>query len=30
MQSRFEYLPLVKVFIDVLDKSDRNEGLLKK
>ena len=29
-QAGFEYLPLGKVFIDGLDKSDRNEGLLKK
>ena len=29
-QARFEYLPLGKVFIDGLDKSDRKEGLLKR
>ena len=29
-QGKFEYLPLGKVFTDVLDKSDRNEGLLKR
>ena len=29
-QAKFEYLPLGKVFTDGLDKSDRNEGLLKK
>ena len=29
-QARFEYSPLGKVFIDGLDKSDRNEGLLKR
>ena len=28
-QAKFEYLPLGKVFTDVLDKSDKNEGLLK-
>ena len=27
---KFEYSPLVKVFTDGLDKSDRNEGLLKR
>ena len=29
-QAKFEYSPLVKVFIDGLDKSDRKEGLFKK
>ena len=29
-QAKFEYLPLRKVFTDGLDKSDRNEGLLKR
>ena len=29
-QAQFEYAPLGKVFIDGLDKSDRNEGLLKR
>ena len=29
-QAKFEYSPLGKVFIDGLDKSDRNEGLLKR
>ena len=29
-QAKFEYLPLGKVFTDGLDKSDRNEGLLKR
>ena len=29
-QAKFEYLPLGKVFIDGLDKSDRKGGLLKK
>ena len=29
-QAKFEYSPLVKVFTDGLDKSDRNEGLLKR
>ena len=29
-QARFEYSPLGKVFIDGLDKSDKNEGLLKR
>ena len=29
-QAKFEYLPLGKVFIDGLDKSDRKEGLLKR
>ena len=29
-QAKFEYSPLGKVFIDALDKSDRNEGLLKR
>ena len=29
-QAKFEYLPLDKVFTDGLDKSDRNEGLLKR
>ena len=29
-QARFEYSPLGKVFIDGLDKSDREEGLLKR
>ena len=29
-QTKFEYLPLGKVFTDVLDKSDKNEGLLKR
>ena len=29
-QARFEYLPLGKVFTDGLDKSDKNEGLLKR
>ena len=28
-QAKFEYSPLGKVFTDRLDKSDRNEGLLK-
>ena len=28
--AKFEYSPLGKVFTDGLDKSDRNEGLLKK
>ena len=29
-QAKFEYSPLGKVFTDGLEKSDRNEGLLKK
>ena len=29
-QAKFEYSPLGKVFTDGLDKSDRNEGLLKR
>ena len=29
-QAKFEYSPLGKVFTDELDKSDRNEGLLKR
>ena len=29
-QAKFEYSPLDKAFIDGLDKSDRNEGLLKR
>ena len=29
-QAKFEYLPLSKVFTDALDKSDKNEGLLKR
>ena len=29
-QAEFEYLPLGKVFTDGLDKSDKNEGLLKR
>ena len=29
-QVKFEYSPLGKVFTDGLDKSDKNEGLLKK
>ena len=29
-QARFEHTPLGKVFIDGLDKSDKNEGLLKR
>ena len=29
-QAKFEYSPLGKVFNDGLDKSDRNEGLLKR
>ena len=29
-QARFEYSPIGKAFIDVLDKSDRKEGLLKR
>ena len=29
-QARFEYSPLGKVFTDGLDKSDKNEGLLKR
>ena len=29
-QAKFEYSPLVKVFTDGLDKSDKNEGLLKR
>ena len=29
-QAKFEYLPLGKAFTDGLDKSDRNDGLLKK
>ena len=29
-QARFGYLPLGKVFTDGLDKSDKNEGLLKR
>ena len=29
-QTKFEYSPLGKVFIDGLDKSDRKESLLKK
>ena len=29
-QAKFEYLPLGKLFTDGLDKSDKNEGLLKK
>ena len=28
-QVKFEYSPLGKVFTDGLDKSDKNEGLLK-
>ena len=28
-QAKFEYSPLGKVFIDGLDKSDKNEGLVK-
>ena len=28
-QAKFEYSPLGKVFTDGLDKSDKNEGLLK-
>ena len=27
--AKFEYSPLGKVFTDGLDKSDKNEGLLK-
>ena len=29
-QAKFEYSPLGKVFTDGVDKSDRNEGLLKR
>ena len=29
-QAKFEYSPLGKVLTDGLDKSDRNEGLLKR
>ena len=29
-QAKFEYSPLGKVFTDGLDRSDRNEGLLKR
>ena len=29
-QAKFEYLPLGKVFTDGLDKSDKNESLLKR
>ena len=29
-QAKFEYLPLGKVFIDGLNKTDRKEGLLKR
>ena len=29
-QAKFEYLPLGKVFTDGLDKSEKNEGLLKR
>ena len=29
-QARFEYSPLGKVFIDRLDKSDKNEALFKR
>ena len=29
-QAMFEYSPLAKVFTDGLDKSDKNEGLLKR
>ena len=29
-QAKFEYLPLGKVFTDGLDKSDKNEGFLKR
>ena len=29
-QAKFEYSPLGKVFADGLDKSDKNEGLLKR
>ena len=29
-QTKFEYSPLGKVFIDGLDKSDKNKGLLKR
>ena len=29
-QAKFEYSPLGKVFTDGLDKSDRNDGLLKR
>ena len=29
-QAKFEYSPLGKIFTDGLDKSDRNEGLLKR
>ena len=29
-QAKFEYLPLGKVFIDELDKTDKKEGLLKR
>ena len=29
-QAKFEYLPLGKAFTDGLDKSDRNESLLKR
>ena len=29
-QAKFEYLPLGKVFTDGLDKSDKNEGLLRR
>ena len=30
VQAKFEYSPLAKVFTAGLDKSDRNEGLLKR
>ena len=29
-QAKFEYSPLGKIFTDGLDKSDKNEGLLKR
>ena len=29
-QAKFEYLPLGKIFTDELDKSDKNEGILKR
>ena len=29
-QAKFEYSPLGKVFTDGLDKSDKNQGLLKR
>ena len=29
-QAKFEYLPLGKAFTDGLDRSDKNEGLLKR